>query len=132
MTQAIAETRALATTDAPSPGRGEIDTATLWLVIILLGLVTFALRSGPVLLDGVVKGPRWAARALRYVPAAVMPAIAGPLIAFEKSGALREDPVRWAAIAVTLVVGYLTRSILWTIFAGLGALWAAAGVSALL
>lgn len=109
-----------------------VEPLTLWLTVLALGVATYLLRSTPILLQGRrAMAPFWG-RALRYVPAAVMPAMAAPMIAYDSAGAWQSDPARLCAVAVALALGYLTRSILWTIVGGLGAFWLAQGVSALL
>ena len=61
---------------------------------------------------------------LGYVPAAVFPAIIFPAIFFNDYGNLIEitDPKIYGAI-VAIIVGYLTRNIIATIFSGLISYW---------
>ncbi len=61
---------------------------------------------------------------LGYVPAAVFPAIIFPAIFFNDYGNLIElgDPKIYGAI-VAIVVGYLSRNIIATIFSGLISYW---------
>ncbi len=108
------------------------DTQMLWLTVLLLGAATYALRAAPVLLRGSSRPSPFFGRVLRYVPAAVMPAIAMPMLVFDANGALQSDPVRLSAAAVALVVGFATRSLMWTILAGLGALWSATAATMVL
>ena len=108
------------------------DAQTLWLTVLLLGAATYALRAAPVLLRGSSRPSPFFGRVLRYVPAAVMPAIAMPMLVFDASGALQSDPARLLAIAAALIVGFMTRSLMWTIVAGLGALWSATAATMVL
>ena len=61
---------------------------------------------------------------LGYVPAAVFPAIIFPAIFFNDYGNLIEitDPKIYGAI-VAIIVGYLSRNIIATIFSGLASYW---------
>ncbi len=61
---------------------------------------------------------------LSYVPAAVFPAIIFPAIFFNEYGNLIEitDPKIYGSI-VAIVVGYLSRNIIATIFSGLISYW---------
>ena len=61
---------------------------------------------------------------LGYVPAAVFPAIIFPAIFFNDYGDLIEinNPKIYGAI-VAIVVGYLSRNIIATIFSGLASYW---------
>jgi branched-subunit amino acid transport protein len=111
---------------------GGIEPATLWTAIILLGLCTYLLRGAPILLQGGRPPSAFVGRVLRYVPAAVMPAIAAPMLAFDASGATQSDPARLIAAGVALTVGAATRSLIWTILSGLGALWSATAALALI
>ena len=61
---------------------------------------------------------------LGYVPAAVFPAIIFPAIFFNDYGNLIEitDPKIYGAF-IAIVVGYLSRNIIATIFSGLASYW---------
>ena len=61
---------------------------------------------------------------LGYVPSAVFPAIIFPAIFFNDYGNLIEitDPKIYGAI-VAIIVGYLSRNIIATIFSGLSSYW---------
>ena len=61
---------------------------------------------------------------LGYVPAAVFPAIIFPAIFFNDYGNLIElnDPKIYGAV-VAIVIGYLSRNIIATIFSGLISYW---------
>ena len=51
---------------------------SLWLIIILGGLITFAIRLSFILFWGRLNVPDWLQRALRFVPPAVLTAIIFP------------------------------------------------------
>lgn len=110
--------------------------ATVWLVVALAGLGTFAIRASFLfLLDRVEGMPPRFQRALRFVPAAVLAALVAP--AFLRTGGepLAATPTvagftaaltgpRFIAGVVAAAVAYRTENILATIVAGLVALLA--------
>lgn len=102
-----------------------VNDTVFWIAIPLLAVGTFFLRYVMigVLADRPLPPPL--GRALHYVPAAVLPAIAAPLIAYDKTGALQSDPAKLIAIFAAVAIGGATRNLLWTIIGGMGALWAA-------
>jgi len=57
-----------------------IDRTELWIVIIGLGLGSFALRFVFLGLIGDREMPEWVLRHLRYTAVAVLPAIVAPLV----------------------------------------------------
>ncbi|WP_134680163.1 AzlD domain-containing protein [Paracoccus ravus] len=95
----------------------------IWFVILVLGIGTYLIRWSFLGAIGNREIPEWAARALRYTPVAVLPAIAAPLVVWPAATGGEPDPVRLTAAAVTLGVGLLTRNTLLAIVAGLIALF---------
>ena len=95
-----------------------------WLIIILIGLGTFALRASFIGFLGDAELPERLKQGLRFVPAAVLTAIMTPEI-------LRPEGVidltlgnpRWPAAIVAALVAWKTRNIGATMVAGLAALW---------
>ena len=69
--------------------------------------------------------PRWAARMLRYVPVAVMPALVAPLIAWPQATGGETDPARLLAALAALGFGVATRNVLASIFGGMAVLYLA-------
>ena len=95
-----------------------------WLSVIIAGILTYITRMTMVtLVDRRVLGTKLK-QVLGYVPAAVFPAIIFPAIFFNDYGNLIElgDPKIYGAI-VAIVVGYLSRNIIATIFSGLISYW---------
>ena len=95
-----------------------------WLTVIAAGILTYITRMTMVtLVDRRVLGIK-IKQVLGYVPAAVFPAIIFPAIFFNDYGNLIEltDPKIYGAI-VAIVVGYLSRNIIATIFSGLISYW---------
>ena len=61
---------------------------------------------------------------LSYVPAAIFPAIIFPPIFLDNSGSLElENNPKIIAAIISIIVGYLSRNILATIFSGLIFYW---------
>ena len=95
-----------------------------WLSVIIAGILTYITRMTMVtLIDRKVLGIKLK-QVLGYVPSAVFPAIIFPAIFFNDYGSLIEinDPKIYGAI-VAIVVGYLSRNIIATIFSGLISYW---------
>jgi branched-subunit amino acid transport protein len=100
--------------------------AAFWLVIGVLAVGTWAMRSLPIMLHGTVPAPRWAKRLLRYVPVAALTALVIPSVLYVKTAAHYEAaPARLLAAAVALLVAWRTRSVVATLVCGMIALWAA-------
>ena len=96
---------------------------TLWVVMLVGGLLTYLTRLSFIALTGKIQFPVWLQRSLRYVPPAVLSAIIFPEI-FIHSGAidvsLRND--RLLAGILAALVGWKTRNMLLTIVVGMAAL----------
>lgn len=91
----------------------------IWIIIALLGVGTFLIRFSFLGLVGDRKLPDWLLRHLRYTAVAMLPALVAPLVIWPAATEGQTDPVRLAAAVITLVVGYLTKSPIWAIVAGL-------------
>ena len=94
------------------------------LSIIVAGILTYLTRMTMItLVDRRLLGAKLK-QVLGYVPAAVFPAIIFPAIFFNDYGDLIEinNPKIYGAI-VAIVVGYLSRNIIATIFSGLVSYW---------
>lgn len=100
-----------------------IDTATLWTVIICLGVGSFALRFIFLGLVGNRPMPNWLLRHLRYTAVAILPALVAPQVLWPAATGGTPDAPRMAAAAVTLVVGIMTKNVLAAIFAGAATLF---------
>ncbi|WP_390912878.1 AzlD domain-containing protein [Pseudosulfitobacter sp. SM2401] len=95
-----------------------IDKSTLWTVIILLGVGSFALRFSFLGLVGDRPMPAWLVRSLRYTAVAILPAMIAPLIAFSNDAGTGPDPSRLAAALMTLIVGAATKNVILALFTG--------------
>jgi branched-subunit amino acid transport protein len=101
-------------------------TATFWVVILVLAVGTWAMRSLPIMLHGHVTLPAWAERLLRYVPVAALTAIAVPGALYLKSaGVYHVEPPRILAGLAAMLVALRTRNVVATLVAGMGVLWVA-------
>ncbi len=96
---------------------------SIWLIIILGGLLTFGMRLSFIYLFGRFHVPETIRRALRFVPPAVLSALVLPALLMP-SGELDLGLAnhRWLAGLVAILVAWRTRSILLTILAGMLAL----------
>jgi len=95
-----------------------------WLSVIVAGILTYITRMTMItLVDRRVLGAKLR-QVLGYVPSAVFPAIIFPAIFFNDYGSLIEltDPKIYGAL-FAIVVGYLSRNIIATIFSGLISYW---------
>ena len=88
----------------------------IWLVMIIIGLFTFATRFIFIALLERIKLPRNFQRALRFVPIAVLSAIIAPELGYTNNqlALIPTNPRLLAGIVATLVA-YKTKSVIWTI-----------------
>jgi branched-subunit amino acid transport protein len=96
----------------------------IWIVMVVLGLLTFAIRFSFIALLERIKLPETFQRALRFVPIAVLSAIIAPELGYSNNvlSISPTNPRLLAGLAATLVA-YLTKSVIWTIVAGMAVLW---------
>lgn len=92
------------------------DTATLWTVIICLGVGSFLLRFTFLGFVGDRPLPARLLRHLRYTAVAILPALVAPLVVYSGEGG-STDFTRVGAALVTLAMGIWTRNV----FAAIGA-----------
>jgi branched-subunit amino acid transport protein len=96
----------------------------LWLLILGMGAITFAIRLSMILLLGRVEMPPLLQRALRYVPPAVLSAIVFPeLLRPEGQLDVSFGNERLLAGVLAALIAWRTKSVLLTIAVGMGALW---------
>lgn len=103
---------------------------TLWLTLIGMGLITYAIRLSLIVLLDRIALPERARRALRLAPPAVLAAIIFPEL-LRPAGAFDISPgnARLLAGLVAALVAWRTKNALLTIGIGMAALW---GVQALM
>lgn len=96
---------------------------SVWMTILVAGLLTFATRLSFVFLIDRIDMPDWFKRALRFVPLAVLSAIIVPSL-MDRGGTLDlsvRNPQIWAG-ALAVVVAWRTKNVILTIIAGMTAL----------
>lgn len=101
------------------------SATTVWLLIVVIGLGTFALRFSLIALAGRNdRIPEAALRALRFIPPAVLAAIAAPAF-LRQEGVIDVslDNLRLFAGLAAYFVAARTKSVLWTIVSGMTVLW---------
>jgi branched-subunit amino acid transport protein len=96
---------------------------TLWLVILVSGLLTFGTRLSFILLLHRIKVPGWFLRALRFVPMSVLSAIILPQLATRNAtlDISFHNPQLYAG-ALAILVAWRTKNVLLTILVGIVAL----------
>src|SRR5579859_3816032 len=96
----------------------------LWLMMLVIGGVTYAIRLSCIGLLGQKEMPALLLKALRFVPIAVLPAIILPQLFLRNNTlALSLQNPRWIAGLLAAVVAWRTRNVLLTIVAGMVGLW---------
>jgi branched-subunit amino acid transport protein len=96
---------------------------TLFAVFLAAGAATFLIRLSFIAVEGRVRLPAWFRTALQFVPAAMLSALIAPDLLM-RDGQLFLSPqnARLVAGIVAVVVAARTRSVAWTIVAGMAAL----------
>jgi branched-subunit amino acid transport protein len=99
-------------------------TLKLWVVIIAVGLLNYLSRLSFIAVFARRSMPPMLARALKYVPAAMLTALVVPMIITDPAAgsAMTYNP-KLAAAVIAGAVAFFTRSSLWTILTGMAALW---------
>ncbi|HEY3993938.1 MAG TPA: AzlD domain-containing protein [Ktedonobacteraceae bacterium] len=96
----------------------------IWLLILGIGIATYATRLSFVTFFGKREMPAFILRLLRFVPMAVLSAIIWPQL-FVANNALNLslDNPRWIAGILAGILAWWTRNVLLTIVVGMVALW---------
>ncbi|MBB6646993.1 AzlD domain-containing protein [Halobellus ruber] len=103
----------------------EYGPATVWGVMIALGVATFGIRASFVHLFGRIdEVPDRVTNALRFVPPAVFAALTLPAIVAPEGAIAIVGNERVAAAVVAAAVAWFVDDILATILAGMAAFWA--------
>ena len=97
--------------------------ATIWTVILVLGVCTFLIRFSFLGMIGDRNLPVWIQRALRYPPVAVMPGLVAPLILWPAATGGAPDPARLAAAVATVGLGMATRNVVTAVLGGFAVLY---------
>lgn len=98
--------------------------SNIWPVMLVLGVLTFLTRLSFIGLFHRWQTPDIVKRALRYVPVAALMAIIVPELLMA-NGTLNLNPLNPRLLAGLLAIGVAvrTRSVTWTIVAGMAAFW---------
>ena len=97
---------------------------TLWLMLLVIGAITYAIRLSCIGLLGQRDMPALLLKALHFVPIAVLPAIILPQLFLRNNMlALSIQNPRWIAGILAAIVAWRTRNVLLTIAVGMVALW---------
>jgi len=95
-----------------------------WILIIYCGIVTYLTRFSMI---AILKKEMFNNRVrdvLSYVPSAIFPAIIFPAIFLDEFGQFQlEDNPKILAALIAMGIGIFSRSIIATIFSGLGSYW---------
>jgi len=95
-----------------------------WLLIIYSGVITFFTRFVMIALLKKDTLNEKTKIILSYVPSAIFPAIIFPAIFFDNTGSLEiEGNPKIIASITAIIVGYLSKNIIATIFSGLFSYW---------
>ena len=94
----------------------------LWAIILIVGALNYASRLSFIAIFSRRSMPPLLARALRFVPAAMLTALIVPMVVVP-AGALDPAGPRVAAALVAAAVAFRARSTLATLVAGMTALW---------
>ncbi len=92
--------------------------------IIACGVVTLLARASFVIWHSKLIVPHWFTRSLKFVAAAVLPALVMPEVLFR--GAMPGDVVNYyriIAAILALVIAWRTRNLFATLIAGMAVLW---------
>jgi branched-subunit amino acid transport protein len=96
----------------------------LWTVILVVGALNYASRLSFIAFFAQRSMPPLLARALKYVPAAMLTALVIPMLVVPVSlAAAPSVNPRIVAAIVAAVVAFVTRGTLRSIGAGMGTLW---------
>ena len=97
---------------------------TLWLMLLIIGLITYAIRLSCIGLLSQKEMPALLLKALRFVPITVLPAIILPQLFLRNNTlVLSVQNPRWIAGILAAIVAWRTRNVLLTILVGMVALW---------
>ena len=97
---------------------------SIWISIIIAGIINYLSRLGSVLLIKPERLNENTKKILSYVPSAVFPAIIFPAVFLNESNAIVQinDP-KIIGFIVSIIIGYLSKSIITTIISGLLSYW---------
>jgi branched-subunit amino acid transport protein len=95
----------------------------LWGVIVAVGALNYLSRLSFIALFARRSMPPLLARALRYVPAAMLTALILPMVVDAGPQGFQFATPKVAAAVIATVVAYFRLGTLWTLGVGMAALW---------
>ena len=98
-------------------------TELLWIVIIGLGIGSFALRFAFTGLVGDRQLPIWLMRHLRYTAVGILPAIIAPAVLWPAATNGDFDIPRVSAAIITLTLGLIWKNVVGSIIGGVATLY---------
>jgi len=96
-----------------------------WVMVIIIGIGTYALRLSFIGLLGTRPMPIWAQRPLRFVAPSVLAALVVPAVVLAE-GSVDITPLgnpRFLAAAAAALVAWRLKNVAGVIFVGMGLLW---------
>ena len=95
-----------------------------WTIVCAGGAVTLLARASFIVLPPETRVPNWVQRCLKYVAAAVLPALVLPDVLFRDVAAGQTvNTYRIIAALVAMLAAWKTRNIFATLGAGMATLW---------
>lgn len=103
----------------------EVDMVYAWVLMIGMGLITFALRFGPLTLFSKIDLPRLAHQSFRLVIPAVFAALVMPVLVLINGTPILNPfaNAKLIAAAVAVIVAWRTNHMLLTLAAGMLVIW---------
>ena len=95
----------------------------LWAAIVAIGAVNYLTRLSFIAFFATRAMPPLLARALKYVPAAMLTALIVPMIVEARNGAFDFTSSKVCAALIAAAVAFATRSTVATLLTGMGSLW---------
>ena len=99
-------------------------TLKLWAVIAVVGALNYLSRLSFIALFARRSMPPLLARALRYVPAAMLTALILPMVVDATPQGVDPDVPKVIAAVIATMVAWFKLGTLWTLGVGMAALWA--------
>lgn len=105
-------------------GSEQMDSSYFWTSIVGLGVGTYAIRSILLFMSSKIKISEGVKDAFTFIPAAIIPAILGPMVFFHNGDLeIFLGKERLLVLVFATVVCYFTKSMLATIVFGLSTLY---------
>ena len=98
-------------------------TLKLWAVIFVVGALNYLSRLSFIAFFARRSMPPMLARALRYVPAAMLTALVLPMVLDATPQGISPHAPKVAAAVIATVVAWFNLGTLWTLGVGMAALW---------